>query len=65
MAHEFKARVTVEMIDIMLVTGKEVIDTEHLIAFGQQSINQMGANEACTAGHEDALASVLRASVCH
>ena len=32
MAHEFKARMIVEVIDIALGTGKQIIDTQHFMA---------------------------------
>jgi hypothetical protein len=33
-------------------TGKEVIDTDNVLAHGNQAITQVAAEEACASGHQ-------------
>jgi len=58
-AHEFEARVVVQMVDIALVAGEEVIDAEDFIAPFEKPVDQVRAKEAGASCHEDALAAVI------
>ena len=57
MAHDFQMRVAHEMFQIILRAGEEVIDDEHVMAVFEHAFGQMGAQEACAAGDENAFAN--------
>ena len=59
MAHEFEARMIVQMIDIALGAGEQIVDAQHFMAVGQQAIDQMRAEKSGAAGHQDAFAAVI------
>jgi hypothetical protein len=53
-SHKLEARLIQQMLNIDLSTSKKVIDGDHVVAFSQQSITQMRAQKAGTAGDENA-----------
>ena len=54
MAHELKVRMIQQMGDVVLGAGEEVVQADNVVAVGQQSFTEMRAEEAGTAGDEDA-----------
>ena len=58
-AQQFEVRVVQQMSDVVLGAGEEVVDAEHVVAIRKQTLAQMAAEEAGTAGDEDALAEVV------
>ncbi len=59
MPHEFKARMTMQMLDIALCPSKEIIRTDHLVALFKQAVDEVRAEEARPAGDEDAFAAIV------
>ena len=60
MAHELEARMIVEMIDIALCAGEQIVGTQDLLAIGEQTINQMRAQKTGAAGYQDTFAAVIK-----
>ena len=52
MADEFEATVPVKMIEITLVAGKQIVDAQHLVTARKQPVDQMRAEETCSAGDQ-------------
>ena len=61
---ELEARVVVQVIDVALGAGEEVVDAEHLVALLEQAVAEVGAEEAGAAGHEDPLAGIVVTHSC-
>jgi hypothetical protein len=57
-AQEFEARIGVEMVDIALRAGEEIVEAQHFVAFGKQPVRQVRAEEAGATGDKDTLAAV-------
>ena len=55
--HQLEALVPDQMLDVLLGAGEEVVDADDVVAIRDQSIAQMRAQEAGTAGDEDRVAS--------
>jgi hypothetical protein len=53
-AHQLEIRVVEEMGDVVLGAGEEVVETDDVVAFGEQTLAEMAAEEAGAAGDEDA-----------
>jgi hypothetical protein len=53
MAQQLEARVAEKMRNVALVTGEEIVDTQHFMTIGDKPIAQMGPEETCTACHQD------------
>lgn len=51
----------VQVVDVALRAGEEVVETQDLVTLIQQSIEQVRPDEAGTAGHDDAFAAVIEA----
>ena len=60
MPDQFETGVIVEMLDIALGTGKEIVDTNDLMALPQQSVDEMGTNESSASGNENAFAAIVK-----
>ncbi len=60
MAHEFEARMAVQVVDVALGAGEEIVDAEDFVSFRQQAVGQMRAQEPGASGDEDALAAVVK-----
>ncbi len=58
-ADELEARMVVQVLDVALGAGEEIVDAEHLVALLQQPVAQMRAEESGAAGDQDALAGVV------
>ncbi len=54
MAHQLEIRVVEEMGDVVLGAGEEVVETDDVVAFSEQALAEMAAEEAGAAGDEDA-----------
>lgn len=46
---------TSQMIEIALISGKQVIDAKHLITALEQAVNQVRTKKASSARHKDTL----------
>ena len=64
MPHELEARVVVQVIDVALGAGEEVVDAEHLVALLEQAVAEVRAEEAGAAGDEDSLAGIVVTHSC-
>jgi hypothetical protein len=53
-AHQLEIRVVEEMGDVVLGAGEEVVETDDVVAFSEQALAEMAAEEAGAAGDEDA-----------
>ncbi len=53
-AHQLEIWVIEEMGDVVLGAGEEVVETDDVVAFGEQTPAEMAAEEAGAAGDEDA-----------
>lgn len=53
---EFEARVGVQMRDIALGAGEQVVNTDDLVPICEQAVTQMRPEEAGTTGNEDPFA---------
>ncbi len=51
---EAKRRMIAEGGDVLGATGAEIVDNVHRMSFGQEKLNQMRPDEACSAGDENA-----------
>ena len=58
MAHELEKRIAEQVRDVALGAGEQVVDAEHLVALGDQPVDEMRAEESGPAGDQDALAAV-------
>jgi hypothetical protein len=47
-AHELEARMMVEVVDVALGAGKEVVDAKNFVALVEQPVGQVGAQEPGT-----------------
>ena len=54
-ADELEVRATDEMLDVGFLTREEVVEADHLVALLDQTVAEMGAEKAGTAGDEDPL----------
>jgi len=50
--HQFKVRVVEQVRHVGFAAGKEVIDTQHVVAVFDEAVTEMGAKEAGAAGDE-------------
>ena len=55
--NELKVGVTLEVLEVCLVAGAEIVHADHAVAQGQQSVAQVRAEKAAGAGYEDAHAT--------
>ena len=51
---QLKARISQQVLNIPLPSGEEIIEAEDLMPFVQEPFTEMGAEEAGTAGNENA-----------
>ncbi len=59
MPQKLEARLVVQVVDVPLSAGEEVIDARHLVTLLQQPVAKVRAEEAGTAGDEDAFAGLV------
>jgi hypothetical protein len=52
-AHQLEVGVIEQRRDVVLGAGEEVIDTDHIMAIGQQALAQMRAEKAGAAGDQN------------
>jgi hypothetical protein len=52
-AHQLEVRAFQQMGDVVLGPGEEVVETNHVVAFGEQTLAEVAAEEAGAAGNED------------
>lgn len=57
MAHQLKMRLIEQMNNVVLGSGKEVIDAQHVVAFFEQAFAQMRTQKTCTTCYQNAFAS--------
>jgi hypothetical protein len=60
-AHELEPGVSMEMLDVTLGAGVQVVDAKHLVTLFEQTIDEMRPEEPGSAGHQNALAAVIEA----
>ncbi len=60
MAQELEARMVVQVIDVALGAGEEIVDAQHLVALRQQPVDQVRAEEACATRDQDAFAAIVK-----
>ena len=59
-AHELEARMGVQVIDIALGAGEQIVDAQHFVALIEQPVGQVRSQEAGTACHEDPLSAFIK-----
>ena len=60
-AQELEPRLRVEVGEIVLGPGEQIVDAQHVVPIGQQPVDQMRAEEAGAAGDQHALARRIEA----
>ena len=60
MPEEFEVGMILQMLDILLRAGEQVVNAQDFVAVAQQPIAQMRPQEAGASGHHDALAQTIR-----
>ena len=50
-----------QVLDIALGAGEQVVGAEHLVAVGKQPVDEVRPEETGPAGHQDALAALVEA----
>ena len=55
-AHRFEIGLAQKRGDVVLAAGKVIVHAKHVVAFGDQALAEMRAEEAGAAGHENAFA---------
>ena len=58
-AQELELRVSAQVLHIAFGAGEQVVEADHFVTPIEQSVDQVGTEEARTAGDEDALAIVV------
>lgn len=61
MAHELEPGMVVQVLDVALGAGKEVVGADHLMPLFKQAVGQVRAEETGAAGDQDAFAGVVKA----
>ena len=56
---ELEPRIVVQVVDVPLGAGEQVVDAQHFVALGEQAVAQVGAQESGAAGDEDPLAGIV------
>ena len=51
MAHELKARVPDQVLDVALGAGEEIVDADDVVPIGNQPVAQMRAEKPGASGH--------------
>ena len=59
MADELEARMRVQMLDVALAAGEQIVGTDHFMALLEQSVAKVGAKEAGAAGDQHAFATLV------
>ena len=54
MAHQFKAGIANQVLDIHLATGEEVVQADDVMSLSDESFAEVGTKESGSAGNEDA-----------
>ncbi len=69
MTYQLEARIADQMFDIALVACKKIVETDNVVAFGDQAIAKMGAEEASAPSHKNRFSmihfSILAFSLCN
>ena len=55
MTYQFEARVSFQVQDVLLGSGKEVIQADHFMTFIQQAFTQVRTQKASTTGYQNLL----------
>ena len=63
-AHELEPWVAVQVVDVALRAGEQVVEADHLVPLIQQAVDQVRPDEPGTAGDEDAFPAVVKACHC-
>ena len=50
-AHQFETVVADEVAEVLFVAGEEVVEADHFVAFFEQCVAEVGAQESCGSGH--------------
>ena len=59
MTHELKTRMIVELINVPLGAGEQIVGAQHIVPLLQQPVNKMRADKAGPSGYQDTLAAVI------
>ncbi len=54
MAHQFKAGIALEVLDVGLATGEEVVETDDFVTLTDQAVTEVGSEESGSTGDENA-----------
>ena len=61
MAQELEARVVMQVFDIALRAGEEIVGADHFMALRHQPVDQMRAEKARSTSDQDTLAAFIEA----
>ena len=59
MAQELEARMIVQVVDVALGAGEEIVDADDLVALRKQPVDQVRAEKPSAARHQNALAAFI------
>jgi Fe2+ transport system protein B len=60
--HKFEARLGVQVVNILLSTGEQIVDAEHLVAQLKQPVREVRAQEASAACYQHSLAASIQSA---
>ena len=61
MAEKLETGMRLDMLHVTLGTGEQVVHAEYLMSLLQQAIDEVGSEEACASGHQNAFAAIIEA----
>ena len=61
MAHEFQPFMAVEVVDVSLCAGKQIVDAKHFVTLVKQPVHQVRAQKARAAGYENPFSTIEKA----
>lgn len=59
MAHEFEARIAVEMVDVAPRAGEQIVRAQHLMPLAEQPVDQVRSDEPGSSRYQDAFAAII------
>ena len=60
--HEFEARLAMQVVEVALGPGEQVVDAQHLVPLFEQPVDQVRADEPRPAGHQNTLPAFVNSS---